>query len=70
MSEQLQAIVKGLNEAKEQRGRLAMIAADSKVSPRTIYSVMHGKPASATTIDKLSAALKKVDRKIRKEKAE
>ena len=70
MNEQLQELLKRLNEAKEQRGRLAMIAAESLVSSRTIYAFMHGKPASAKTVDKLTAFFAKLDRsKSKKEKS-
>lgn len=69
MKEDLQKMVDKLHEAKQQRGRLSQIAADSGVSYRTIYGLMHTESpvASARTFDKLAAYFKKVERRIAKE---
>lgn len=61
MNTELQDILNKLGEAKKTRGRLSMIAADSGLSYRTIYSVMHDNPPTVTarTLDKLTSYFKK-----------
>lgn len=71
MNTELQDIIRRLNEAKERRGRLAVIAAESRISTRTIYGLMHDETPKATarTIDKLADYFKKADKKLAKESA-
>jgi DNA-binding phage protein len=69
MDDELQKIIKRLNEAKEQRGRLTRIASDSGISYRTIYAVMTGAKPSLGTVEKLTAHFKKVDKKLAKDGA-
>lgn len=69
MNEELQKIVKRLNEAKQTRGLLTRIATDSGISYRTIYAVMVGAKPSLGTVEKLSAYFKKQDKKLAKEGA-
>ena len=67
MSMQLSEINQRLAQAKEQHGRLKQIAVASKVSYRTIYSIMKGNTPSVATSDKLSDFFKAADRKAKKE---
>lgn len=69
MNEELQGIINRLNEAKQERGRLTRIAADSGISYRTIYAVMIGTKPSLGTVEKLAAYFKKIDKKLAKEGA-
>lgn len=69
MNQQLNEIVSRLRDAKQHRGRLTQIAAESGVSYRTIYTIMLGCVPSVTTSDKLAAYFTKLDRKAKKEKS-
>lgn len=64
MNNPLQRVLDRLAEEKKQRGRLSRIAADTGISYRTIYGMMHAKQnPNAGTIDKLLAYFKKEDRR-------
>ena len=60
----LQTVRTKLREAGKKRGELALIAAESGVSPRTIYNLTHSdKGANLATLDKLLAYFKKAERR-------
>lgn len=64
MNKQLQYIQSRLAEAKDQRGRLTKVAAETGISYRTIYGAMQQDASpSASTLDKLTDYFKKLDRK-------
>lgn len=66
MTDELQDIIKKLAAAKEgRRGGLSEVAAQSGISSRTIYGLLHDKEPKATvrTVNKLAAYFRKVQRK-------
>lgn len=70
MNQQGMEVVARLQSERGTYGRIAQIGKESGVTSRTLYLLMSGKrEPSASTLDKLVAYFKKVDKKLAKEGA-